>query len=84
MRKLIKLSVGLLAIASLGILTSCSDDDETEFKLVSLTSGTVDLNGATGAVDIPTDAVITATFSKEVDETSLNIALTQMYDNANI
>jgi hypothetical protein len=40
----------------------------------SLTSGadtTVDLNGATSATDVPKDAVITATFSKAVNEASV-------------
>jgi len=73
----------IMSVVALGFFTACNnDDEEVAFELKSLMAGSVDLNGATGAVNVPKDAVITATFSKDVDPQTLNITLKQTYDNA--
>ncbi|MDW3192269.1 MAG: Ig-like domain-containing protein [Cytophagales bacterium] len=73
---------GFVAVGLVSLM-SCNDDDgPTDIALVSLNaSGTsladgttvsVDLNGATSAVDVPPDAIITAEFSADIDATSVN------------
>ena len=77
------LKISLFSILALGLLFSvgCSDDDDAQ--PVSITSivaegtdlqtgdaTTKDLNGASSAIDVPLDAVITVTFEKEVDATT--------------
>ena len=62
----------LLAIGL--VLVACDKDDEPKvdptFSLVSLEADGIDLAGVTAAVDVPERAVITATFSSEVDATT--------------
>lgn len=83
MRKCAKSILMIMSVVALGFFTACNnDDEEVAFELKSLMAGSVDLNGATGAVNVPKDAVITATFSKDVDPQTLNITLKQTYDNA--
>jgi hypothetical protein len=87
--KTIKLLFGLLAVASLVLVTSCNDDDEPDaLSVVSVTgAGTdfdtgepvsgIDLFGATSATDVPLDVVVTITFNKEVNaETVSNSTIT--------
>ncbi len=53
-------------------LTSCKEDDPVaDLILNSLTAGSIDLDGATSADNIPVDATITATFSSNVDESTV-------------
>lgn len=71
------------------IIISCKKDDESEaaFTLSALTANDIDLNGATSPSDVPTDAVITATFGAEVDPaaaTATNVKLIRDYDDAEI
>jgi len=87
-----KYSIKVLAM--LAIMTSfvtfyaCDDDDDDDKKdaaitLSSLTAGTIDLNGATSAEDVPVDASFTATFNNDIDATSAATAfsLTRDFDN---
>ncbi|HYG40477.1 MAG TPA: LamG-like jellyroll fold domain-containing protein [Cytophagales bacterium] len=71
------------------IIISCKDDDEGEaaFELSALTANDIDLNGATSPSDVPTDAIITATFAADVDPasaTTTNVKLIRDYDDAEI
>jgi hypothetical protein len=79
----------LLMAAMVGGLTTfyaCSDDEgSSSFTLTSLEAGAIDLNGATAAVDVPVNAVIVATFSKDVDETTTDaISLTRDFDDEDV
>jgi hypothetical protein len=88
--KNVKFILSLMLVAMIATVSTvfqgCSDDDEpAALTLTSLTAGDTDLNGATSATDIPTDAVITAEFSTDVDETTANatnVTLTRDYDDA--
>jgi hypothetical protein len=76
----------LLVLLGMGI-TSCKKDEPVDMALVSLLAGDIDLNGATAPDNIPTEPVITATFTANVDmstATAANITLTQQYDGADI
>jgi hypothetical protein len=77
-------AVAAFSLAS-ALVVSCDDEDSPkELTLSSITAGSIDLNGATSATDVPTDAVITATFSTNVDPatvTTTNITLTRDYDD---
>jgi Bacterial Ig-like domain len=68
------------------VLNSCgNDDDPAAITLSSLTANAIDLNGATSPTNVPTDAVIVATFTTDVDAataTEANITLTRDYDDA--
>ena len=81
--KLLKSIFAFIVIAGIAGLYSCGGDDEPDaVTLVSLVatgndvlSGnavTVDLNGATTATGVPINPTITATFSKELDETTVS------------
>ncbi|MCZ8356068.1 MAG: Ig-like domain-containing protein [Cyclobacteriaceae bacterium] len=74
---------GLLAATA---LWSCSEDDPAALTLVSLTAEGIDLNGATTPSNVPTDAVIIAEFSTEVDPASAAgaISLLRDYDDTNV
>ncbi|UXE66129.1 MAG: Ig-like domain-containing protein [Chryseotalea sp. WA131a] len=77
------LVMGVLAT----VVISCTKDDPpAELSLVSLTSGSVDLNGITSPNNVPVGETITATFSTEVDPASANanISLLRDYDNQTI
>jgi hypothetical protein len=87
--KKLSLFLGMLtAIAVLAtVLVSCSEDDPVPITLTSLTAGSIDLNGATSATEVPVDAVITAVFTTDVDAstaTSSTIKLTRDYDDADV
>ena len=73
---------GLLATVST-LLTGCDDDEPPALTLVSLTAGSIDLNGAASATGVPVESNIIAEFSTEVDEASVDaITLTREYDGA--
>ena len=76
------LAVGLLATMST-LMTGCDDDEPPALTLTSLNAGSIDLNGAASATGVPVDATITAVFSTEVDESSVDaITLTREFDGA--
>ena len=81
------LAVALLATMSL-FIAGCDDDDEpAELTLTGLTAGSIDLNGATSPSDVPVSGSYTATFSTDVDATTVtaeNIKLIRDYDDAEI
>lgn len=81
------ISVLFTFVMVLFIINSCSKDEPVPLKLVSLTAGSIDLNGATSPNNVPVNPVITATFNTNVDPataTSSTITLVQNYDGANI
>lgn len=87
--KKLSLFLGMLtAIAVLAtVLVSCSEDDPVPISLTSLTAGSIDLNGATSATEVPVDAVITAVFTTDVDASTANsstIKLTRDYDDSDV
>ena len=88
MKKAIYFLTAMLLSASLIIgVTSCKDDENTVFELLTLMAGDVDLNAATPANTVPASPVITATFSVDVDAatvTSSVITLVRDYDDASI
>lgn len=86
--KTIKFLFSLMLIGGLIAFQGCKKEDPSDLEIVSieavgtsLETGnevTVDLNGATAGLDVPLDAVITITFSKDVDTqtaTAANFAL---------
>lgn len=74
--------------AIISVTVSCDDDDEpAALALSTLTAGTIDLNSATSATDVPVDADITAKFSTDLDVATVtadNIKLVRDYDDANL
>jgi len=82
MKRVLNSIVWLFLFSAMISVVSCDKEEEIAFALSSLKSGTIDLNGATAATGVPTDAVITATFSKNLDVTGLTVTLKQGYDNA--
>jgi hypothetical protein len=69
-------SIILLFSVILFSLNSCDkDDDVTELTLLTLTSGNVDLYGATTAVDVLVDQPIVAVFSTNIDEATVAAAI---------
>lgn len=83
MRKLFNSTLFFVAIAAIVTTMSCNED-EVKFELLSLKAGDINLNGAEAATGVPADAVITATFSKPIDETSLDLTMIQDYDDAEV
>lgn len=81
------LAIGLLATVS-AVMVGCDDDDApADLTLTSLTAGSIDLNGATSPSNVPTDASITATFSTEIDPSSVTastVKLIRDYDDAEL
>jgi len=78
-------SVIFFALLLVGV-NSCKDDD-VDFILEALVSGTIDMNAATPANNIPADASFEATFSVDVDATTVTaatVSLDRDYDAANI
>jgi len=68
------------------VLTSCKKDP-TPLSLESLVAGTIDLNGATSPDNVPVDPTITATFTTDLDATTVtaaNVTLMQDYDDTAI
>jgi hypothetical protein len=68
---------GLIGLIGLLTFSGCKDDDPSALTIISITSTgtnlttgssqTVDLNGATSPTDVPTNGVLTVTFSKVVN-----------------
>lgn len=84
-----KWTIRLIAIAafaaSLVLVQSCKDDEPPALALVSLTANGIDLNGATTPNNVPTEAVITATFSTNVNPATISgITIFRDYDKANV
>jgi hypothetical protein len=81
------LSRVFLATAMLAfILTGCKKEP-TEFTLSTLLAGTIDLNGAMAATNVPVNPEIVATFNTDIDVATAipaNVTLIQDYDNAEI
>ncbi|MFO7614254.1 MAG: Ig-like domain-containing protein [Bacteroidales bacterium] len=78
-------SVFFFALLLVGV-NSCKDD-EADFILEALVSGTIDMNAATPPNNVPADATIEATFSVDVDAatvTAATITLVRDYDAASI
>ena len=79
------LLLGIIAVSF--FFTSCKKEEEKDLTLSELMAGDIDLNGATAPTNVPVDPVITATFSTDVDPTTVtasNITLTQDYDDSSI
>lgn len=81
----------IFLMLSAGIfLQNCGDDEEElqPFALQSLTTdGGIDLNAATSASNVPTDAAIVATYTRDIDDataTDANISLVREYDQEEI
>jgi len=76
-----------LLLATSVFLFSCKEDEPVPLTIDTIVAGTVDLNTETAPTGVPVDAVITVTFSTDVDTAtakSTNITLTQDYDDADI
>jgi hypothetical protein len=71
MKNVFKIAGLSLLVAGL-FLAGCKKTEDPNIDLNSLMAGTIDLNGATQATDVPTDATIVATFSTNVDGASAN------------
>jgi hypothetical protein len=79
-------SLLFVAVAFSLMLSSCKKDPEP-LALVSLMTGSIDLNGATSPNNVPVNPSIVATFNVEVDPataTTTNITMVQDYDDADI
>jgi hypothetical protein len=87
-QKHVLMSLSLLALAFIVAITGCKKDDEPkDLTLVSLVSGSIDLNAAVSATGVAVLPTIVATFNVDIDPlsaTAENITLTQNYDNADI
>ncbi|MDT8432601.1 MAG: LamG-like jellyroll fold domain-containing protein [Bacteroidales bacterium] len=80
---------GMLMIAALSLTVMYSCDKEPDELLLDsmVATGDIDLNAATAPANVPTEAVITATFNTDLDAatvTTSTVTLTQDYDNADI
>jgi hypothetical protein len=85
-RKILTVSL-LMTITAAAVIVSCKKSNPEPLNLGTIVAGTIDLNGATAPTNVPVDAVITATFTTDVDATTAtsgNITLTQDYDNTSI
>jgi hypothetical protein len=78
----------LLAIAFLAsvstLMIGCDDDEPEALSLTGLTAGSIDLNGASSPNNVPTTGSYTATFSTNVDATTVtaeNIKIVRDYDD---
>jgi hypothetical protein len=77
----------LFVLAAIFVISSCKKDDETSFTLSSLKAGSIDLNGATSPNNVPSNPSIVATFTTDVDAssvTSSNVKILRIYDNADV
>jgi len=88
-KQLLKLATVLFALSiTIGIISCKKDDNEVKtIALSTLMADDVDLNGATSPNNVAANAVITATFTSDVDAataTTANITLVRGYDNATI
>lgn len=91
-KPLLRFMAVLFAFTLTIAVVSCKDDDDDDngpqtITLSSLTAGDIDMNAATPPNNVPSNPVITATFSTDVDAstaTSSNITLVRDYDGATI
>ncbi len=77
----------LLAVFALTFVSCDKEEDPVELTLVSCVAGTVSINEATPPTDVTTDAVIQASFSTNIDETTVtaaNITLTRASDELDV
>lgn len=81
MKKTISVLTSLLLAAALLIgVTNCKKDNPT-FELSTMVAGSIDLNGASSATDVPSNPTIVATFNLDVDAASVtNAVLTLIRD----
>ncbi len=84
---ILSIVVAMGAVAAMMLMESCSKSDTPPpaLTLVSLTAGTIDLNGATSAVKVPANSTIIATFSTTLDPatvTDANITFVRDYDQS--
>ncbi len=89
MKNLLKILAMLIVIIGLVTINSCKNDDEEApaLTLSTLMANNADLNGATAPSDVDLDAVITASFSTEIDAmtaTITNISLIREYDDQDL
>lgn len=88
MKKTMKILVALSVVCSLAILQACKKHhDPNPLNLATITANDVDLNGATAPSNVAVDAVITITFSTNVDPTTVttsNITMTRDFDQADV
>jgi hypothetical protein len=88
MKKVISVMTSLLLAAILLIgVTNCKKDENPTFDLSTLVAGAIDLNLATPANTVPSSPTITATFTVDVDATTVSnttITLVRDYDAAAI
>ncbi len=80
------LRFGTLAVLVAMLVVGCKKNP-TPITLGTITIGSIDLNGATAATNVPVNPTITATFSTDVDAATAvpaNITLTEDYDAADI
>ena len=79
-----KTRISLLSIAFLTILLltgnySCKKENKP-FTLETLLAGAVDLNGTVAATSVPVDKPIIATFSGDIEASSVDSAITLLSD----
>ena len=85
----------LFALAAFGLMLTqaCKDDDPGALAIASIVANgtdlmtgsatSVDLNGTTSATDVPLDAVITVTFDKAVDASTVNSTSVSLSSGSN-
>lgn len=81
--KTMKWMLSLLVMAGVvAIFQGCGEDEKPALALTAITAGGVDLNGATSATGVSTNASIVATFNVAVNQaTTSAITLTRQYDD---
>jgi hypothetical protein len=84
-RKILIFSVLMLTMTAV-VLDSCKKSNDA-LAIGTLMAGSIDLNAAVAPTNVPTNPVITATFTTEVDPasaTASNITLTEDYDDVSM
>jgi hypothetical protein len=77
----------LMMLTTVFIIDSCKKDEPIPINMGTLMAGTIDLNGATAATNVPVKPTIVATFTTDVDvatATASNVTLTEEYDALSI
>ena len=86
MSGLMKTFVLIIVLICLGLIPSCKKEDIHPFNLTTISAGGVDLT-ATSPNNVAVTAVITATFTANIDPSSVTVSsinMTRNYDGANI